>query len=267
MKKHQKIRVVVKAIGFFALWLALTSLLPYPNPKNPAVWRFWAELIPLLSLVFSHFVFLKGEKEKITISLFQKIGSDFAVGIIGGSLWLFSGLFILQMANVMHFETFQPVSFLGIWLLSAFLNVVMQELLMRGYMYQLLKNAYCEWVAVVVMSLVFVLLHAGALEEGIIAVLNILTTNLMLNAWMEYRKSLLVPILFHFIWNAIGSIVFGIVSLAEDYPSILHFTFDTKSFLVGTKAPLEGSVVVLVLNGLFLFWAIYRRKKEKVITT
>lgn len=41
----------VKCITFFVGWAVAASLLPLPPTEAPAIWRLWAELIPLLSVI------------------------------------------------------------------------------------------------------------------------------------------------------------------------------------------------------------------------
>jgi hypothetical protein len=69
----------------------------------------------------------------------------------------------------------------------------------------------------------------------------------------------------HAIWNIIGSIVLGSVSLADDYPSVFSVTASSNILISGGDYKIEGSVVVTVLNILLLavFW--YRCKVKKTI--
>ena len=39
---------ILKALLFMVGWALLVSVLAAPKNENPAVWRFWAELLPLL---------------------------------------------------------------------------------------------------------------------------------------------------------------------------------------------------------------------------
>lgn len=47
----------------------------------------------------------------------------------------------------------------------------------------------------------------------------------------------------HFIWNFIGSIILGSVSLVDDYPAVLQITYSGKKFLTGGIYKLEGSII------------------------
>lgn len=64
---------------------------------------------------------------------------------------------------------------LWLWLLSALINTIMQELLVRGYLYQMKKRNYNVVAAMVVTTALFTFMHGGAFEAGIVPVLNVIT--------------------------------------------------------------------------------------------
>ena len=135
---------------------------------------------------------------------------------------------------------------------ACFLNTIMQELLARGYLYQLIKNNYNVLGATVVTTVLFSLMHGGAFEAGIIPVLNVGTMSIFMTIAMEYTQSIIVPIVIHFIWNGVGSIILGGVSLASDYPSLFQVAYSENTLLSGGACKIEGSIVVLFLNLLFI---------------
>ena len=67
-------------------------------------------------------------------------------------------------------------------MVSAFLNTVMQEMLVRGYLYQMLKSNYNTVAAVIVSTGLFTFAHGGAFEAGILPVLNVITMSLFVTA-------------------------------------------------------------------------------------
>lgn len=104
----------------------------------------------------------------------------------------------------------------------------MQEVLVRGYLYQMIKNNYNIVAAVIVSTGLFTFAHGGAFEAGILPVLNIITMSLFVTAVLEYTESLIAPIVIHFLWNGVGAIILGGVSLAEDYPLSRLFILTTS---------------------------------------
>ena len=67
---------------------------------------------------------------------------------------LFAGGWI-RVSNV------QSVGQLPIWLIALFLNTIMQELLVRGYLYQRLRQSFNIPVAAVVSTTLFLLCHGA----------------------------------------------------------------------------------------------------------
>lgn len=61
----------IECICFFLGWAILSAVLPLSNSDNPAVWRLWAEITPLLSIIAFTFIFLLIEKKTIKLQLFN----------------------------------------------------------------------------------------------------------------------------------------------------------------------------------------------------
>ena len=154
---------------------------------------------------------------------------------------------------------------LWLWMISAFLNTVMQEMLVRGYLYQMLKSNYNIGIAVIVSTGLFTFAHGGAFEAGILPVLNVITMSLFVTAVLEYTDSLIAPIVIHFLWNGVGAIILGGVSLAEDYPHLFNMIISGNSILSGGSCKIEGSIIVLLMNLIFMVGFIMANKKKDKI--
>jgi len=186
------------------------------------------------------------------------------IGFAAGVLWLGLATGVLLLTGTMHITGYQQVPLLGLWILSALLNTVMQELLIRGYLYQLIKHQYSTVAAAIVTTALFTFLHGGALEAGIIPTLNVVTMSLLMGLVLEYTQSLLGPTVMHFLWNCIGGILLGGVSLAEDYPQLCRTEFTGPVLLSGGTPKMEGSIVVLFFNLALIaaFAALIQKRKQ-----
>lgn len=58
---------------------------------------------------------------------------------------------------------------------------------------------------------------------------------------IEITRTLTASIMSNFIWNFVGAIIWGQVSLAEDYPQLLQFTAANHNLVTRGKYGLEGS--------------------------
>ena len=251
-----------KALTFFLGWAVLTGLIPFPDSSNGAIWRFWAELIPLLSAAGFTLLFWLPERQALPLHLCTAPLKSAMIGFAAGVLWLGIAAGVLLLTGTMHITGYQQVPLLGLWILSALLNTVMQELLIRGY--QLIKHQYSTVAAAIVTTALFTFLHGGALEAGIIPTLNVVTMSLLMGLVLEYTQSLLAPTVMHFLWNCIGGILLGGVSLAEDYPQLCRTEFTGPVLLSGGAPEMEGSIVVLLLNLLLIatFAALLKKRKQ-----
>ena len=255
--------VSLKSVLFFIGWAVCASVIPVPAAENGAVWRFWAEVIPLLAIIGITLIFWLAEKRKTALHLVRRPVYSIALGCITGVVWLGVSAGILFWTGVIRLDGKNQVSLLWLWLLSAFINTVMQEMLVRGYLYQMIKRNYNIVSAVIVSTGVFTLAHGGAFEAGWIPVLNVITMSLFMTAVLEYTDSLSVPVIIHFLWNGVGAIILGGVSLAEDYPHVFNMVISGDPVVSGGSCKMEGSIVVLFVNLILMTGFIAAKKRKK----
>lgn len=249
MKKIAEI--LIKVILFFMMWLLGVSVIPIPNIENPAIWRFFAELFPLLVMILVTVLFWLIQKKELKMGLIDNWARGIKIGSVVGIIWILVPVFILHIFGIVQFERSNYFSSAGLWFISVFLNVVMQELLVRGYLYQFLKQKSNILIATIVTTGIFTLLHGGAIEAGIVPVFNVLTMSVFMTFLLEWSKSIWAPIMAHYLWNAVGSLVFNVVLLADDYPHIFTAVFLGNDIISGGVCRIEGSIWVLIVNSIF----------------
>lgn len=252
----------VECICFFLGWAILSAVLPLSNSDNPALWRLWAEITPLLSIIAFTFIFWIIEKKIIKLHLFNNPVKGVLLGTITGILWLGLPIIVMKLMKVIEFNGKNDIPLFFVCILAAFLNVIMQELLVRGWLYQVLKQKYNIAISTIVTTALFTLLHGGAFEAGLVPVVNVLTMSLLMTVILEYSGSLIAPTIMHFMWNGIGALVLGGVSLADDYPHLLNMIFSGSKLLSGGECKIEGSIVVLVVNVMLLAVFIGLQRKN-----
>lgn len=252
----------VECICFFLGWAILSAVLPLSNSDNPALWRLWAEITPLLSIIAFTFIFWIIEKKIIKLHLFNNPVKGVLLGTITGILWLGLPIIVMKLMKVIEFNGKNDIPLFFVWILAAFLNVIMQELLVRGWLYQMLKQKYNIAISTIVTTALFTLLHGGAFEAGLVPVVNVLTMSLLMTVILEYSGSLIAPTIMHFMWNGIGALVLGGGLLADDYPHLLNMIFSGSKLLSGGECKIEGSIVVLVVNVMLLAVFIGLQRKN-----
>lgn len=252
-----------KAVLFFVGWAICIGLIPAPESNIPAIWRFWAEAIPLIIIVLFTLIFWLIEKKTIKIPLIKYPFKSLIIGTAAGLLWIFGAVGIIYFLGGIRFGEGNQISISAIWFLALFLNTIMQELLVRGYLYQMLKSKYNIIAATIVSTGLFVIMHGGAFEAGLIAVFNVLTMSLLMTIVLEYTESLLASVMMHFIWNAVGALILGGISVADDYPHILTMEFMGNPLISGGIYKIEGSCIVFVLNILLIAIFVILKKRRK----
>lgn len=258
------IRDVCKLVLFFALWIVLILVFNF-DLNDPVLWRFVAELVPALAILGLTYLFVRFDPSKIHIPVFHQTGRALSAGAILGLIWFFVPLGILILIQAIALQGINEVDCLWLWILSAILNVIMQNVLIWGYGYQLLKTNYSRRVAISCSLLLFVLLHGGAIEAGLVPTFNVLTMGLFMVLLYEYYQSILAPITAHAFWNVWGGVIFGCVSLASDYPSLIQSEMNTNMnpLMSGGELGLEGSLIVFILHIILIFYYLNRLKLKE----
>lgn len=264
MKNH--LFVLLKSVGFFTLWgvlLFITNELDFI--KESAFLRLWLEVLPLFFVIMTTLFFVKIiEKNTINMGLFDTIMKNGLLGLIFGICWIGIPIFLLFVFGTIKFSGINSIPYLWIWILSALINVIMQEYLVRGYLFSLIKKEYNILAATIITTLLFTLLHGGAFDAGIIAVINVITMSVFMSLLLVYTNTLIAPIMAHGIWNIVGSLM-GYISLADDYPVLINSIIIGNQIITGGEYKLEGSVIILILNIIniiILIWLIKKKKKK-----
>ena len=200
------------------------------------------------------------ERKNVELHLFDNPVKGMVLGVITGIVWLAVPVLVMYIAKIIHFDGTNSIKLFPVWLSAAFLNVIMQELLVRGYLYQMIKQKHNIVAATIVVTVLFTALHGGAFEAGVVPVLNVLTMSLLMTVVLEYSGSIIAPTIMHFLWNGIGALVLGGVSLADDYPNLLITSFTGNEILSGGVCKIEGSIIVLFVNMILIFLFMFLKK-------
>lgn len=256
------VSTILKTVIFFIGWAILISFTPDLYTNNQALLRLWWEFTPLAVVVLFSLLFIFViEKGEITIPLASKFFKNSVKGLIIGVLWIGSVVAVFWITKSLKIQGQNHIDYIWIWILASLLNVGMQELLVRGYLYQLWKQKYNVIVAAVLTTVLFAAMHGGAFESGIIPVLNVISMSIFVTLLLEYTGTIVAPIIAHFIWNTVGAILLGGVSLANDYPHLLESVFQGNTLISGGIYKMEGSVIVLIVN-LILVISLYVLNKR-----
>ena len=244
-----------KFILFFIVWAAGISLVFSLYEKPPAIahhsalLRLYWEATPLaMAIICTMLAVVYLERKKVIVTISKRPLRDTLLGLGFGIGWIASVTFILLSLGILTFDSAAHVSALPIWGVALFLNAAMEELLIRGYLFAMVRSAYNSAVAIIVTTTLFLALHGGAFDAGAIAVLNVITMSLFVSLLLLWTEGLWAVIVAHYVWNMIAGVIMNGISLPADYPSVLQISLHGSPWLSGGAAKIEGGVVTLGIN-------------------
>jgi len=160
---NKVLKSILKSLIFFVTWIALSILIPIPDSLDDAKWRFVAELISFVSIIIITYIFYRIEDRNIIVFPYKSSFKEYIVAILAGFIWFFLPFCLLKTFGYLEISSKNSINMLPLWIFSAFINTIMQELLARGYIYQLIKREYNLWTASVVTTLIFTLMHGWSI--------------------------------------------------------------------------------------------------------
>lgn len=236
-----------KFILFFVVWAAGVSLVFSLYEKPPtithqsALLRLYWEAAPLAMVIVCTVLavtFL--EKKKISVIITKRPFKDTLLGLAFGIGWIASVTLILLSLGILTFDSSTHVSALPIWGLALFLNAAMEELLIRGYLFSMVRSAYSSVAAVIVTTALFLALHGGAFDAGVIAILNVITMSLFVSLLLLWTEGLWAVIVAHYVWNMIAGVIMNGISLPADYPNVLQVSLHGPPLAHGRRSQNRG---------------------------
>ena len=181
------------------------------------------------------------------------------LGILAGFLMNGFCVAVAWFHGDIHFylSGFSPV-----YMIAAFIFVLIQcaaeELLCRGYAYGALERRYPSWVAIVVNSVYFMVLHLNNEGMGVQSAFALVITGILFSLVVWDYESLWCSIGIHTMWNYTQSLLLGLPNSGNvSKASVLHLEAATDSIFYdvsfGIEAALQTSVVIILLSAAILF--------------
>ncbi len=266
-----KFKVLGQIIGKFLLLLTIwilsiiiaNSLTPIIEKQGKPTSTFFYEFIPFLGLIIGHIllirVFEKSNLSYVRISKNNLI-NNLLIGFTIGFLWLIisvSIIYFLGQGTLRNSLTLTTIQLLTYFIIL-FINSTMQELLVHGYLFSLLLNKYSKIVALITTSTLFLFLHPGAINSGVIASINVFGAGLIFGLITLNYNSLLTSTMAHTVWNYFGAVWFGLIPL-DSYPTMNLISIKGSPFIVGDKNGMETSIVITVTIIIFLSYLLIKK--------
>ena len=177
-----------------------------------------------------------------------------------------AGFLLLLLLREINWDGINPDVNSILLSLILFLAVAfLEELFFRGYILGNLMLSMNRWIALLVSSLVFTVVHMPNAHFTPIGFAAIFLAGMLLGTPYIYTRSLWLPISLHFSWNFFQGTIFGFsVSGIKEYALITQ-SRPADSILNGGEFGFEGSLLAVIFLVLAIAaLIIYYRRKEKL---
>lgn len=184
------------------------------------------------------------------LSLHQGWFRDILTGIgFAGGLLLFTlvGSFLFGNARVESSGSISLLPTIGATFLVLAVAALSEELVFRGYPFQVFLKSLGPWGAMLLISLIFGLLHAPNPGATLLSILNTILAGIFLCRAYLKTRSLWLPYGIHVGWNAGLALVLGYPVSGIDTPSILKTSISGPDWILGGGYGPEGGVLGTVI--------------------
>jgi len=152
----------------------------------------------------------------------------------------------------MYFDKFELIPFI-ILFIAVFVQSAAEEMVCRGFIYQRVLRTYKGkfWLAVIINSVFFGMIHLGNNGISAMAVVDLVVTGLLFSAMVYYFDSLWMAMAAHAGWNFTQSILAGLPNSGNVVPYSV-FRLDAASardsFFYNVAFGVEGTVPAITIQ-------------------
>lgn len=202
---------------------------------------------------------------------------DLVLGLLIGALSVCLAAVIAMLSGGLKLElnsnagTVPVLLTMGVSLIVFVVGAANEEAIFRGYILQTFARANLAWLAILLTSAFFAILHLGNPETGYLPIFN--TT--LAGVWLAiaYLKTRTLWLVFgiHFAWNWIQGAFLGITVSGLKYltPAPLLRSIDNgPQWLSGGEYGIEGSVactIALIISAAAIWYAPFIKPTEEML--
>lgn len=173
-------------------------------------------------------------------------GNEFIIGIGIGAFIMCAGyLMLLYLGEII----FQKINFdleeITISILFFVLVAVSEEVFLRGYVLKNLMVSFNKYVALLVSSVLFSLMHGLNPNVDLFSLANIFLAGILLGLSYIHTKNLWFPIALHLSWNLFQTTL-GFNVSGQDLYSLVEFNITENNLLNGGAFGFEGSILAVI---------------------
>ena len=262
---------ILKIVFFFVVWVFLLQVTKLDLFKAPPFFadtaarnELWIQGLAFFAMLVTTVIFVALiDWGRVVPKLTLAPGRDALYGVIIGAIWIFGTIGLLMLTSSIEFQKWETVPHLLIWIIAILINSITIEYVFRGYPFTVLLQNFGPVVAITVTSIVYVAVQSEVLNNGLTSILFVLTASILLSLMRYHTKGLLAPIIASFIWNFIGGLIVGGVSIGAQYPNMLTGDLHGLAIVSGGDAKFEGSAITLIVLINLIYLVVLLMKDSK----
>jgi hypothetical protein len=262
---------VLRLIGGLIIFITLSGIAQLPLMVFKSNLPIILSCIVLSALVLLAYYGWYGLTEgcRATDLSMCRLMPEICKGLLVGAIYFVIVVGIMMLVGFYRVQSFQFDAITQLAQFSFFLTVAVgEEIIFRGILFRMIDVRWNTWIALVVSTLVFGLVHIvnpGATWWSTLAIA--LESGLLLGAAYKFSGTLWLPIGIHWAWNYTQGNVFGFaVSGNEAGASIITPLVEGPDFLTGGNFGAEASIIAVIIGMLFACFfirkTVIREKKE-----
>ena len=202
----------------------------------------------LFGTLFTVWIFQKFVNREPFTSIgleFSGYKDDFVSGLLLGVGLIVLGFGTLYIFNFLSVASIQFSLIDQLFYLSLFAVVSLnEEIAIRGYILQNLSRSFNKYIALVLSSLVFMIMHIGNPNMSAVPLFNLFLAGLLLGIYCIHKNNLWFPIGAHITWNYFQGPVLGFEVSGNDVDSILIQSLNGSELITGGEFGFEGSIIL-----------------------
>ncbi|MDR1068233.1 MAG: CPBP family intramembrane metalloprotease [Clostridiales Family XIII bacterium] len=258
------VKTIAKIVVFVGVWAAAfyaasyfaVPWLEYRDAAPATVEVCRGALALLIAAVIACLAILIFDGRKGFPKLVKRPLRDALLGLFAGAFWVGVTFLLFTITDSIFPAGTSWPDFVSLWALAVLLNVLTQELILRGFVYTAVARNYGAAAAIAVSSLVSLLAQGDAFENGAVAVIFAVSAAALYGVMRQYTGGLLAPVITHLIWNLVGGLAFGLVDLGGQFPKIFQEDISGEDIISGGSAGFEGSVLSIIVCILLIDFVI-----------
>ena len=216
----------------------------------------------LMGTLFTVWIFQKfiSKERFISIGLdFINYKNDFYQGLAVGTGLISIGFFTLIILNLTsidltYFSIYDQIFYFFLFVVVS-LN---EEIAIRGYILHNLCQSFNKYIALIISSFVFMVMHLGNPNIGILPLANLFLAGIFLGVYRIHKNNLWFPIGAHLMWNYLQGPIYGFEVSGNKINSLFEQKLNGHELLTGGNFGYEGSIILTV----FLIISIFLMDKR-----